>query len=103
MKFRAWLALVLFAHVLGHPLVHALSFGAKPPGQTVVSAQKAAPQTTRPIEDCVLCRQSAALEQAPAVFFSPEQRASGYVFPTQYAHVSLEFQHNVPARAPPAL
>jgi hypothetical protein len=103
MKFRAWLALILFVHLLAHPLVHGLSLANKPAGHTAVSAPKTTPQTAHPIEDCALCRHSAALEKQPIALFDPEQSAARHIVPTQFAPVLFEFQQNVPARAPPIL
>ena len=103
MKFRAWLALVLFLHLLGHPLVHGLSFATKPAGKPAVSAPKPAPQTTRPAEDCPLCRSSVALAQPAPALFSPERNTARPVVLKQFVLVLFAPQQNVPARAPPIL
>jgi len=103
MKLRAWLALVLFVHLLGHPLVHGLTSVNPPARQATVSGSRAAPQATTPIEDCLLCRHSAALEMTSHVVFLPEQHVLGSIHPAPIAQVPLLWQQEIAARGPPIL
>ena len=104
LKFRGWLLLLLFAHVLLHPWVHAVDVS-KPAGDiTLESAATHSSSATTAGEQCELCRvghNATIAPQAPKI----ELINPGWIQTALQAvnYSSLQADRHIPSRAPPIL
>ena len=103
MKFRGWLLLLLFVHVLLHPLVHTVGVSAAA-NQAVISSPAAQADAALEGDQCELCRvghNSIATPQLP----QSELLTPRWIRTTLQAvnYASLQADHRLPSRAPPSL
>jgi hypothetical protein len=105
MKFRGWLLMLLFVHVLLHPLVHAIGTSGAASDLARVSASSTQPNSRLAAGDqCELCR----VGHNPII--SPQLPQANLLNPgwIQVALqavncASLQAEHRIPSRAPPSL
>lgn len=105
MKFRAWLLLLLFTHVLLHPWVHSIGLCRDSGSTTSVSAASSAPVTTLVGgEQCELCRVGSTA--AVGVQLPIADLLTAHWISTALQSInctSLQADRSLPSRAPPAL
>jgi hypothetical protein len=105
LKFRGWLLLFLFAHVMLHPLVHAMGIGKPASGEIRISSATAQSESCLATGDqCELCRvgHSAAVSwHLPTTELLNPRWIRLALQSVNYA--SLQADLSVPSRAPPAL
>ncbi len=104
MKLRGWLLMVLFLHVMLHPLVHAIEIGSAAASDIRVS--HALPPTHGALtgDQCELCRIGHSASAAP-------QLPRTHLLNPHWIHTalqavnyeSLQADLRLPSRAPPAL
>jgi len=105
LKLRAWLFLLLFAHVLLHPWVHAMGT-AKPASATAVINSTLTPSESSLItgDQCELCRvghNAAVTPQLPKTALLNPRWIRTTLQAVNYA--SLQTDRRLPSRAPPSL
>ncbi|MGO9518026.1 MAG: hypothetical protein ACLPND_13350 [Candidatus Korobacteraceae bacterium] len=103
MKFRGWLLMLLFVHVLLHPLVHAV--GTSAPDRLAVSTSSTQSDASPNGGDqCELCRVGHRTIVTPQLPVS-EMLNPGWIRTTLQAvnYASLQADHRLPSRAPPSL
>jgi hypothetical protein len=105
LKFRGWLLMVLFAHVMLHPWVHVIGIGDTARSQALVSNVSDSAHTTSTAGDeCELCRVGHNATTAPQLpktdLLNPH-----WIHITLQAvnYESLQADLRLPSRAPPAL
>jgi len=99
-RTRAWLALLLFLHLVVHPLVHAAPLAATASGHTIVSTALAHQQA--PTHDCEVCRLGHSF--VPIIgFAAPEAgKVSSRVIADPTSDVIAVVTLRISSRAPPA-
>ena len=105
MKLRGWLLLVLFAHVLLHPWVHAAGAEQVLPSDLAVShATTDTAEWQLASDRCELCRvgqSTTALPQLPATERLNPRWIHTILHAVNYA--SLQADRRLPSRAPPTV
>lgn len=105
MKLRGWLLLLVFAHVMLHPWVHAMGMGKTAPTANFVSTQSSSSRTAATAgDDCELCRvghNATVGSQLPKADLLNPTWIHTDLLSVNYA--SLQVDRRVPSRAPPAL
>ena len=103
MKLRGWLLLLLFVHVLLHPLVHVI--GTSAANNLAVSTSSTQSDTSPNSGDqCELCRvghNTIVTPQLPKSALLNPRRIRTTLQAVNYA--SLHAGHRIPSRAPPSL
>ncbi len=104
MKLRGWLLMVLFLHVMLHPLVHAIDMGSAAASGIVVSQAPSSAHGPLTGDQCELCRvghNAAATPKLPkADLLNPH---GIHVALQAVNYESLQADLRLPSRAPPAL
>ena len=104
MKFRGWLLLFLFAHVMLHPWVHAIGANHAVATHASISAATTANNAAGVGDQCELCRvghNAAVTPKLPKVdLLNP-----GWIHTALQAvnYASLQADQRRPSRAPPTL
>lgn len=98
-RTRSWLALLLFLHVLVHPIVHASPLLGTASGPTTLSAAVADKHSHT--GDCELCRIANRLVPIVAFAAPAAREASSPVVKDQIADIFAVAQLYRPSRAPP--
>ena len=104
MKFRGWLLLLLFAHVLLHPLVHVAGTSRAATGLAVSACSMAPDASLNSADQCELCRvghNSIVTPQLPKTDLLNPRWIRTTLQAVNYA--SLQADHRLPSRAPPSL
>ena len=105
MKFRGWLLLLLFAHVMLHPWVHMI--GVSGPASDAISISAASPASQAAAagsDQCELCRvgHNATISwHLPTTDLLNPRWVHTALLSVNYA--SLQADRSLPSRAPPAL
>lgn len=102
MKVRGWLLLLLFAHVLLHPLVHVAGPSAANPALSASSA--ASDVSLNSADQCELCRvghNTILTPQLPRIDLLNPRWIRTTLQAVNYS--SLQVDHRLPSRAPPSL
>jgi hypothetical protein len=103
LKLRGWLLLLLFAHVLLHPLVHAVgASGVSPLAASASSTQSDA--SLNAADQCELCRVGHNTIVTPRLPKS-DLLNPRWIRTTLHAvnYATLHAGHKIPSRAPPSL
>jgi hypothetical protein len=101
LKLRGWLLVVLFAHVMLHPWVHAIGTG-KAASDTLLSAASFADQSAATGDQCELCRvghNATLVPKLPTVELLNPRWIHVALQAANYA--SLQSDRRLPSRAPP--
>ena len=102
MKFRGWLFLLLFAHVLLHPLVHASGTSGAP--TSLAASSMTSDASLNSADQCELCRvgrDTIVTPQLPRTDLLNPRWIRTTLQAVNYA--SLQADHRLPSRAPPSL
>ena len=102
LKFRGWLLVILFTHVVLHPWVHAIGVGQPATSQVLVSHASAPAATAG--DDCELCRvghSAAAARQLPRTHLLNPRWIQVALQAVNYESLLADLR--LPSRAPPAL
>ena len=103
MKFRGWLLMVLFAHVMLHPWVHAIGMGtARASAITVSNASAPSNAAVTSGDQCELCRaghSATAASPVPTAELLNPRWIQTALPAVNYA--SLQADCRLPSRAPP--
>ena len=103
MKFRGWLLMLLFVHVLLHPLVHAVGISAASPLAVSVSSTQL-DASLNAGDQCELCRvghNTIIIPRLPKSDLLNPRWIQTTLQAVNYA--SLHADHRIPSRAPPGL
>jgi hypothetical protein len=102
-KFRGWLLILLFVHVLLHPLVHAVGTSAASP-LAVSTSSTQSESNLNSGDRCELCRVGHNTIVTPRLPQS-DLLNSRWIRTTLQAvnYASLQAGHRLPSRAPPSL
>jgi len=105
LKFRGWLLMLLFAHVMLHPWVHTM--GASKPASSEIRISTAPPDSDSSLttsDQCELCRvgHNAAISWHLPTFDLLNPHWVRTVLQS-VNYESLQADRRVPSRAPPAL
>lgn len=101
MKFRGWLLMLLFAHVVLHPWVHAIGMG-KAASHSSLFAANSSDQSAVAGDQCELCRvghNGTVLPQLPTIELLNPRWIHIALQAANYA--SLQADRRLPSRAPP--
>lgn len=105
MKLRGWLLLVLFAHILAHPLVHGMGTSVVPKAPPSVSSSSGPFDISQNAGDqCELCRvghNTIVSPRLPKADLLNSRRVRIALQAVNYA--SLQADLRIPSRAPPSL
>ena len=104
MKFRGWLLLLLFVHVLLHPLVHAAGTSGTANRPAVSTSSKQSDASLNAGDQCELCRvghNSIVTPKPPQSDLLNPRWIRTTLQAVNYA--SLQADHRLPSRAPPSL
>jgi hypothetical protein len=105
LKVRGWLLLLLFAHVMLHPWVHAIGMSKAAANETSISNSSTAFETGATAGDqCELCRvghSATVASPLPQTDFLNPHWIHTALHAVNYA--SLQADRRVPSRAPPVL
>lgn len=104
MRFRGWLLLLLFAHVMLHPLVHTMGAGKPASGQIRLSSASGQSESCLTSDQCELCRvghNATATPKPPKTDLLNPRWIHTTMLAVNYA--SLQADRRLPSRAPPAL
>jgi hypothetical protein len=103
LKLRGWVMLLLFAHVMLHPWVHALGAGHQAASECVFSHAPSGIQEWQVASDqCELCRvghSATVLPHLPTIELLNPRWIHTVLQAVNYA--SLQADHRLPSRAPP--
>lgn len=105
MKFRGWLLMLLFVHVLLHPLVHVIGTSGTASDLASVSASSTQPDSGLAGGDqCELCRVGHNTIVTPALPQADLMNPRWIRVALQAVnYASLQADHRIPSRAPPSL
>jgi hypothetical protein len=101
LKFRAWLSLLLFVHVLVHPCVHAMG-KVKSGGAPALSRSIASDAGLNSSDQCELCRvghNATVSPELPRIELLNPRWICTTLHAVNYA--SLQADRKLPSRAPP--
>ena len=104
MKLRGWLLLVLFAHILAHPLVHGMGTSVAPKAPSVSSSSGPFDISQNAGDQCELCRvghNTIVSPRLPKADLLNSRRVRTALQAVNYA--SLQADLRIPSRAPPSL
>jgi hypothetical protein len=104
LKFRGWLLLFLFAHVMLHPWVHAIGANKAVPSHVSISAATTADNAAGVRDQCELCRvghNATITPKLPTVDLLNPSWIRTALQAVNYA--SLQADQRRPSRAPPSL
>ena len=104
MKFRGWLFLLLFVHVLLHPLVHVAGTSGAPTSLAVSTSSIIPDASLNSADQCELCRvghNTVVAPQLPRTDLLNPRWIRTTLQAVNYA--SLQADHRLPSRAPPSL
>ena len=104
MKFRGWLLMFLFAHVMLHPWVHAIGMGHAAASESFLSNSSTPSQAALAGEQCELCRVGHNATTVPRL-------PQADLLNPRWIHIalqavnyeSLQADLRLPSRAPPVL
>ena len=99
-RIRVWLALLLFLHVVVHPLVHTAPLPATESGSPALSAFAA--KNNAPVHDCQLCRTANSIVRKVAFAVQKPCSCLPALFSEPFSEVPDIAELQFPARAPPA-
>lgn len=102
LKLRGWLLLLLFAHVMLHPWVHAMGNAATVSAASLSDASTASRHAQVAGDQCELCRvghNATAAAPLPTTELLNPRWIHTALQAANYA--SLQADHRVPSRAPP--
>lgn len=104
MKFRGWLLLLLFAHVMLHPWVHAIGMGKTAADTASFSNSSVDSQAAAAGDQCELCRVGHSATVA-AKLPTTDLLNPRWIHTALQAvnYESLQADRRVPSRAPPIL
>ena len=105
MKFRGWLLMVLFAHVMLHPWVHAVGMGKTASDEAGFSSSAGTLQASGAAADqCELCRVGHNATVATHLPLADLLNPRGVHVALQAVnYASLQADLRIPSRAPPVL
>jgi len=104
LKLRGWLLLLLFAHVVLHPWVHAAAAGKPMSSVASASSNSAQADNLNSSDQCELCRvghSTTLTPQMPKAELLNPQWIRVALHTVNYA--SLQADRRLPSRAPPSL
>ena len=104
MRLRGWILLLLIAHVLVHPLVHAMCATASPAHGSLATLPGDSAALAGSLENCDLCRTG----QGTMLWagHTHAERLNPQWIPVRLhatSYASLRIERQLPARAPPCL
>ncbi len=103
-KFRGWLLLLLFAHVMLHPWVHAIGMGKTAADKVSLSNSSLDSQSAAAGDQCELCRvghNATATSPLPQTDLLNPHWVHTVLQAVNYA--SLQADRRIPSRAPPVV
>jgi hypothetical protein len=103
-KFRGWLLLLLFVHVLLHPLVHVVGPSRAASNRAVSAGSTVTDASLNSVDQCELCRvghNTMVTPQVPKTDLLNPRWIRTTLRAVNYS--SLQADHRLPSRAPPSL